>query len=465
MSGTFGLALTTRQIITLALIAAAGLAVALLPVASAKPGVMTALGIVLVTVALFATNALSTLWTAGVFFVLALASGLVSPLTILSGFWSNAAMLIFGGLVVGAASERSGLGRYVARGLMERFTGSYPMLLLGVMICTSALSFLVPSTVARLAIVMPIVLAIAKEAGYAHGTNGYNGLVLSAIVGNFTTSFAILPANLTVVITLGAGEALYGPQLRYAEYLLLMGPVAGLLKAATVIVMTLLLFRAPAPAWQREIEPLPLSRAARRLGVVLALTVLLWATDGWHGLKPGVVALIAALMCLLPPVALVGLKESFDITRIAAVISVPAILGVAALLTQSGAGAFIAEGIKANVPLEGHSPAYGFAAIAVMSSLVAIIATITGGIAVVTPLIGEVASATGLSVKLGLIAQLTGLQAVFFHYEAMPIIVGMAVARISVASAARLTVPLAIVGLLLILPAKITWLKLIGAMP
>ncbi len=457
--------LTTRQWITLALIAAAGLAIAVAPLEGVKPGVMPAFAIVLVTVALFASSVLSTIWIAVVFFVLALPSGIVAPITLVSGFWSNAAMLIFGGLVMGAAAERSGLGRYVARGLMQRFVGSYFMLLLGVMIGTSALSFIVPSTVGRLAIVMPIVLAIAKEAGYLPGSNGYAGLVLTAVVGNFTTSFSILPANLVNVIILGAGEGLYGPQLRYADYLLLLAPVAGALKAITVIGMALLVFRAPAPSFPDATGPLPLSRAGRRLAAVLAITVLLWATDSWHGVKPGPVALMAALMCLLPPVALVGLKESFDLPRIAAVIGVPTILGMATLLTQSGAGGLIADAIKVWVPLNGHSAAYGFAAVAVLSSLVAIIGTIVGAIAIITPLIGEVATATGLSVKLGLVAEITGLQAVFFHYEAMPVIVGISMAQLPVASAVRFMIPLAVIGLFVILPAEILWLKLIGMLP
>lgn len=459
------LSLSTRQLITLALIAAVGLATAFAPLEGAKPGVMPAFAIVLVTVALFASSILSTIWIAIAFFVLALPSGIISPITLLSGFWSNAAMLIFGGLIMGAAAERSGLGRYVARGLMQRFTGSYFMLLLGVMIGTSALSFIVPSTVGRLAIVMPIVLAIAKEAGYQPASNGYAGLVLTAVVGNFTTSFSILPANLVNVIILGAGEGLYGPQLKYADYLLLLAPVAGGLKAGTVIAMALLVFRAPPPAFPEITGPLPLSRAGRRLAAVLGITVLFWATDSWHGVKPGPVALLAALMCLLPPVALVGLKESFDLPRIAAVIGVPTILGMATLLTQSGAGGLIADAIKTWLPFEGHSPAYGFAAIAVLSSLVAIIATIVGAIAIITPLIGEVAGATGLSVKLGLIAEIIGLQAVFFHYEAMPVIVGISMAQLSAATAARFMIPLAILGLVVIVPAEVLWLKLLGVLP
>ena len=205
--------LSPRRILLLATISVAGIAVAVVPLADAAPRAMTGLAIVLVTVALMATSALPGMITAAVFFALALGAGSAPPLTILASFWTNATMLIFGGLIIGTAAERSGLGRYVARGLMQRFLGSYPRLLIGILFGTFVLSFLMPSTMGRLAITIPIVMAVCKEVAYEPGSNGYCAMVLTAVAGNFTTSYAILPANLTNVITLGAGESLYGLQL------------------------------------------------------------------------------------------------------------------------------------------------------------------------------------------------------------------------------------------------------------
>ena len=462
MSGARGLPITLRGAITLGLIVIAGLALALAP--AAKPQAMIGLAIVLVIVALFGTAALPGLATAVIFFALALGSGVVSPWTILAGFWANATMLIFGGLVIGAAAERSGLGRYVARGLMLRFAGTYPLFLFGILLGSLALSFIVPSTMGRLAIMIPIVTAVAKEAGYAPGSNGYAATVLTAVAGNFTTSYAILPANLVNVIVLGAAENIYGPQLQYAEYLLYCGPVLGLVKATTFFGLVLLLFPAPAPLAAATTEPLLISHAGKRLAKLLTVTVLLWATDAIHGLKPGWIALAAGFACLVPPIALVGLRESFDLNRLTGIITVPVMLGLAAVLTHSGAGRLIAETILAHVPLAGHSASYGFVAMALMSALAAILATTVGAVAIVTPLISEVAQATGLPLKLGVIAELTGLQSIFFHFEAAPVMVGLAMGRLPVGTANRLIVPLGLTGVLVVLPLMVLWLRLLGVL-
>ncbi|MEZ5850203.1 MAG: SLC13 family permease [Hyphomicrobiaceae bacterium] len=465
MAGALKVDFTPARIALLLAIAGAAALVALAPAPVQFPHAMQGLAIVMMTVALFATGALPGLYTALVFFTLALLSGVAPPLAIISSFWANATMLIFGGLIIGASAERSGLGRYVARGLMQRFVGSYARLLFGILLGTFALSFLLPSTMGRLAITIPIVTAIAAEAGYERGSNGYAGLILTTVAGNFTTSYAILPANLTNVIVIGAGEAVFGHQLGYVEYLLLCAPVLALVKGLTFIVLALLVYPAPTPAMSAETQPQPLGRPAKRLAVVLCLTVALWATDVLHGLKPGWIALGAAILCLLPPLALVTLRECFDLNRLAAVIIVPAVQGLAAVLTASGAGALVAAAILKVVPIEGHSAFFGFLAISVTSAAVALVATIVGTIAIVTPLIADVANATGLPAKLGLIAEITGLQAPFFHYAATPIMVGIAMGSIAPSQATRLLFPLALVGLLVVLPLQALWLKLLGVMP
>lgn len=457
---------SSRQLALLSVITVAAIAVAMLPAPAGAPRAMMGFAIVLASVAIWATAVLPTFVAGLIFFAVAFASGVAPPLALLSGFWSNAAGLVIGGFIIGAAAERSGLGRYIARRLMQRLLSSYPRSVLGVLAGTGALSFLLPSTMGRLAITLPIVMAVAKEAGYAAGSNGYIGLIATAVAGNFMTSYAILPGNLTNVIALGAIEGIYGPQIKYAEYLLLCGPVLGLVKGLLFWICVVVLLPASAPAMApTSLQPPPLSRAARRLGIVLAITILLWATDFIHGVKPGAIAVGAGLLCLLPPVALANLRESFDLNKLTAILFLAVVLGVATILTHSGAGAITAELISRLVPLEGRSAAFGFAAVSVLSALVAIPATVVGSIAILNPVLGGIAGATDLPIKAGLIAEITGLQIIFFPYQTVPIMVGLAMGGVEARSVLRLLVPLALASLVIILPLQIVWLKLIGQLP
>jgi hypothetical protein len=290
--------------------------------------------------------------------------------------------------------------------------------------------------------------------------------VATAVAGNFMTSFAVLPANLTNVIVLGAVEGLYGAHLQYAEYLLLCGPVLGLVKGVVFWACVVAFLPAPRPARPADgIQPLPLGGAARRLAVLLALTIFMWATDFIHGIKPGVISVAAAVLCLLPPVAMASLRESFDLNKLTAILSLAAVLGVATVLTASGAGAITADIIGRLVPLAGHSQAYGFAAIAVMAALISMLATVVGCIAIINPVIGSAEAATGLPIKIGLVAELTGLQMIFFPYQTVPIMVGLVMGKVQARSVLRLMVPLALISLLVVLSLQILWLKLLGQLP
>lgn len=454
-----------KKLALVGLFALAAAVVALQPSPAGTPNAMTGLAIVAFTVALWATAVLPALHSGAIFFALALATGVAPTIPLLSGFWSNAAALVFGGLMIGGAAERTGLGRYVARALMSG-VATYPRFIAGVLIGSGVLSFIVPTTMGRLAITLPILMAAAKEAGYAPGTRGYIGIILTAVAGNYLTSYAILPSNLTNVIALGALEGIGGPTLQYGPYLLMCLPVLGIVKGVMVWAAICLLLPAPAPqvAAAADDSPNTLSPAARRLAILLALTVLLWILDFVHHVKPGWIALAAGLVCLIPGLGLARLEEAVDLNKLTSVFSLAAVLGVATVLTHSGAGAMIAGGLVQLVPPSGASPAYGFMLIAAAASIIASFATVVGSIAIVTPTLPALEAACGLPLTAGVIAELTGLQAVFFPFEAVPVMVGLMMGKVAAYATLRVMIPLAMTGLILIAPLQIAWLRLLGVM-
>lgn len=465
MSAKSGLPTSPRELLQLGLICVIGFAIALVPSPAATPQAMMAMGVVFATVAIWAASALPALWAGVAFFATALALQLAPPVPLLSGFWSNAAALVLGGLVIGGAAERTGLGRWIARLMLGPFMGSYGRLIFGILIGTGTLSFLVPTTMGRLAITIPIVTAAAREAGYAPASAGYIGAILTTVAGNYLTSYGILPANLTNVILMGAIEAQGGQTLNYGAYLLLALPVLGFLKGLTFWACIMVFCRAPQPRAIDPGEAVALGAPARRLAIIVAITVLLWATDFLHHIKPGWIALAAAGVCLLPWVGLATPKDVFDRNKFASIVSLAAVLGVATVLSRSGSGALIAAKLQEILPASGHSPAYGFAVIAVMTALVAIIATVVGSIAIVTPTLPSISQATGLSPEAAMIAELVGLQSLPFPYEAVPVMVGLVMGKVAARSVLRVTVPVAVLGMLVILPAQIAWLRLLGVMP
>ena len=468
MAGSTGLPklqLSTGRLGLLAVIAAIAISVAFLPAPVSAPKAMWAMAIVMFTVIVWATGSLPTLYGSTLFFALALAAQVAPPVDLFSGFWSNAAALVFGGLILGASAERSGLGRWVARRVLTRFFSSYPKLIAGVLIGMGTLTFLIPSTMGRLAIALPIMMAAAREVGYEQGSRGYIGVVVTTVAGNFLTSYAVMPANLTNIIALGTVENLYDMRIHYAEYLFYNLPVLGLLKGFTFWLGVVLFLQAPPPRKVTATEAAePLSPAAKRLSVVFAITIAFWATDVIHGIKPGPIALVSAAVCLIPQMRLARLDKSFDLNKITAIVSLAAVLGVATVLTHSGAGKIIADVLSRVAAAEGQTQGYGFLTVALMATAVAAVATVVGAIAIVSPVLGTVQQATSLSIEAGYLGLMTGLQSIFFPAETIPIMVGLQMGKVEARSVLRLLIPLGISGVLIITPLNLVWLHFIGVL-
>lgn len=110
------------------------------------------------------------------------------------------------------------------------------------MLAAMALGFLMPSSVGRAVVLVPIGMALADRCGFGKGSNGRIGIAVVLALGCNLPSFAILPANIPNMILSGAAETIHHVSRIYRDYLLLHYPVLGILKAALVVALALRLF-------------------------------------------------------------------------------------------------------------------------------------------------------------------------------------------------------------------------------
>ena len=163
-------------------------------------------------------------------------------ITIIAGFESTVLWLVFGGFVLGLAIKRTGLGERIAGRLAIRFGKTYARIISGIVLVGLALSFIMPSAVGRVVLLLPIASALADRFGFAGNARGRTGIMLAATFGSIFPAFGILPANVPNLVLAGAAETLYGFKPVYGEYLLLHFPVLGLLKAVVIVGLILHLY-------------------------------------------------------------------------------------------------------------------------------------------------------------------------------------------------------------------------------
>lgn len=424
--------------------------------------------IVVLALAFWATGALPVHVTALLIFVLMTVLEIAPPEVAFGGFATAGLWLVFGGLVLAAAIEVTGLGRRFARPVVGWLGGSHRRVVYGTIAVTLALAFLVPAAMGRIVILVPIYRALIQELGYPAGGRGGVGIMLAVTFGSFLPSFAILPANLPNMVLLGAMETIYGQSISYGAYFVLHFPVLGALKALLLAELICQLFPAEAARAGEAIPDAPLgpwTPAEQRLLAVLVFALGLWATDWLHGIAPGWVALLAGLLCLLPGVGVLD-GQSFQ-TRVnfASFIYVAGLLGMVRLINQSGLGDALGDALLGALPLAPGAGFANFAALVLLAAGTSLVTALAGSPAVLTPLAGPMAEATGFPLISVLMIQVIGFSAMLLPYQAAPLLVGLQLAGVPLRLATRLSLPLGLLTLLVLAPLDFLWWRALGWLP
>ncbi len=437
---------------------AALLVVTLRPLGGGEDGALALCGL---AVSLWATGLVPEAVTALGFFTLAMLAKLAPAAVIFSGFQSGALWLILGGLVMGVAIRSTGLGDRLALSLSRRFGTSYLGVIGGMVAVGTALGFLMPSSLGRAVLLMPVALSLADNYGFAPGSKGRTGLVLAAALGSHAATFAVLPANVPNMVFAGAAETLYGYVPSYGGYLLLHFPVLGFLKAVLLILLIVLLW----PDRPRKLPPhaaQPMSRQEGWLAFLLAVALLLWATDFWHHISPAWISMAVAVILLLPGVGLVDRAAFQGGVNFPSLIYIGGILGLGALIDSSGLGHRLGDALAAVLPLSPGRPAADFAGLALSGTAVGLLTTVTGVPAVLTPLAAGLAKASGLPLASVLMSEVLGFSNPILPYESPPLVVALQLGGEPTAAAVKLCLAMGAVTLLLLYPLDYMWWRLLG---
>jgi len=419
-------------------------------------------GLIVATVGLWATHAIPEHITSLGFMTLAVVLGIAEPGVAFSGFAGGAVWLLFGGIIIGLAVSESGLGRRIARTALRGLTRSYVRAVWGLMTACLLLALLMPASIGRIVILMPIALALADQMGFAPGSRGRTGFALTIGCGSFLPTFAILPANLPNVVLFGAAESIYGVVPTYAEYLFWHLPVMGLVRAAVLVLIILTLFPDKARAPEDAPEPAAMSAQQRNLLIVLCLTLCLWATDFVHHISPAWVALLAAIVILVPAFGLAPPTALADKTNLRPFFFVAGVLGVGALVADSGLGAEIAAFLGRWVTFDPARPFMNYFSLIGVSMVFGAAATVPGAPTFLVPLAQDISAASGMPLMVVLMTQIVGLSALLLPYQAPPLVVAIGLGGVRIRDAVRVVLASTAATLIILAPLNFLWWRLLG---
>jgi anion transporter len=423
--------------------------------------------LVLITLASWSTGLFPPFLTGLIFFTLAAIFDLLPADILFSGFSSTAVWLIISGFVIGAAISTSGLGKKMASIIAPHLIGSYPRMIAGLVISAVLLSFIMPSSVGRAVVMLPIGMALADHVGFKKGSNGRLGIATSLAIACNMPGFAILPANIPNMILAGASDNLFDMQFGYMEYLLLHFPVLGLLKTFLIIFLVIKIFPAEINITEKTEEDNNSEQNGdkalqKKVAILLGLTLVFWMTDSIHGINPAWVGLATAVILLLPKWGVVAPKNFNASVDFATVVFVAAALGLGALVNESGLGTAMGQTFIRLLPEESGKTFLNFMSLSVMTTITGLLTTIPGVPTVLTPMAMDFSEATGFSLASVLMIQVLGFSTVIFPYQIGPLIVAMQLSGEPLHKLLKITLPLTLLTIVVLFPLDYLWWGLLG---
>jgi anion transporter len=423
---------------------------------------MHAAALCVLVIGFWALAALPEHVVAFLFFFLAMVLAVAPPSVVFSGFASGTLWLVLGGLILAEAVNQTGLGVRFARFLVGDRALSYRALIATVVLVSSIMCVVMPATVSRILLLLPIMAAVAHRLGLKPGSVGAEGVALAVIMTNYQVGTVFLPANAPNLVLAGAAETLYAVTFIYGEWLLVQLPVMGILKALLIIVLVCRLFPDQTQAATVRESHRPLSVEEKRLTAILCVAVVLWATDFAHGIHPGWVGLGAGLVTLMPRIGVMPAASFTERVKLVPFFYVASILGLGAMMVETGLSRALGELLQSGLKLERGQDDVNFGILAVLATVTGAMVTNVAQPALLAPLASHFAEAAGWPLKAALMTIVLGFTTAVFPYQVPPMVVGVRVADLKLRRVLRITVPVALISLTVLLPLNYLWWRVIG---
>lgn len=268
----------------------------------------------------------------------------------LIGFNDSTWIFMLSVFIFGAAIQASGIGRRIALAFLSHVSASYSSFVLGFLLVGLVLTFIIPSSVAKSAVMLPIAVSIAREMGEDKNSPGMAGLTLSVMFGGWTTA-GLVPtgavANLIILGVILQSLPQYGYYTTYAGWMGLIGLLTVLITVVTWIIIVTI-FKPKNGKVSKEVilnerKTLPpkLSGKEKRVLVLAVLAVLSWSLSSWTGIPVWVTGVFFAALMASPGI---GSLEVSDFKKLdwSTVIWMGGILTIAYLMSKYAIAGWIA---------------------------------------------------------------------------------------------------------------------------
>ena len=235
-----------------------------------------------------------------------------------SGFANTALVLVASALFLAAAMTATGLDRRIALSILSRVGTETRHVVVGTILAGFVVAFLVPSTTARVACLVPITLGIIAAFGVNRKGAFASMLMITTVQTASIWNVGIKTAAAQNMVAIGFIEKAFGRTITWLEWLIAAAPFGILMSIALYFVMTRMMppevkqVPGGSEAIRSALAKLGPMQASEKKLLAISLTLLaFWATEGvLHRIDTSTTTITAVALMFLPGIGIMSWKEA-----------------------------------------------------------------------------------------------------------------------------------------------------------
>ncbi|MBR0724235.1 SLC13 family permease [Bradyrhizobium manausense] len=278
-----------------------------------------------------------------------LGTGKAIPLA-LSGFSNSGWLFVAAGLAMAAAITSTSLEKRVAYLILKLVGTKTPAIMAGIIVTAFALTFIIPSVIARAATLVPIVIGLIEAFGVKRDSHIGKAMLLLAGILPSVTGVGVLtgaaPNPVIVNFLSGAGQM----RVTYVDWLVYLLPYTIVFSIGLYFLVTRL-FKfefAELPGGadyinSRLAEMGPMTASEKKASVIMAMTIILWATDKLHHVEASAISVLCVLLLVMPNIGVIACNDLYKRVDWNSILLFGAGISMAEMFTKTGGAAWLSK--------------------------------------------------------------------------------------------------------------------------
>lgn len=296
----------------------------------------------------------------------------------LGGFANSALALVASALFIAAAMTQTGLDKRIALLTLSKVGASTHRVLLGAIVVTILLSFIVPSATARVACVVPIMMGVIAAFGVDKRSALAGGIMILVAQATSIWNVGIQTSAAQNLLTAGFMHKLLGESVTWTDWLIAGAPWSLLMSAVLYWVILRVMppetdrIEGGKEAVRKALAELgPMTFDERKLLITVLTLLGFWATEGkLHSFDTASTTLVGLAVLLMPGLGVMSWKQAQPRIPWGTVIVFGVGISLGSAVLTTGAGTWLARLLVTYLGMEGLSPFWVFAVLGLFLILI-----------------------------------------------------------------------------------------------